>query len=407
MSSYKVYPSKLFGEVEVPPSKSQTLRAILFASLASGKSHIDQILSSPDTDAMIAACKLMGAKIEKKGSSLTIEGTGGEISPIADVIHAGNSGIVLRFLTAVCAISSSHTVITGDESIRTQREMTDVLKGLSDWGVSSFSTRQNGLAPVVVRGPLKPGLATISGKDSQHVSALLIAGALSPHTHQLKVTDPGERPWVDLTLSWFDRMNVPYKRKGHSEYTLEGGAFPPFHYRVPSDASTAAFPLAAGWISGGEVSLKNFIDDPHQGDAKALPHVMGETSLRTIDINDYIDALPILTVVACFREGETHLCGAKVARQKECDRIKVMFEELKKMGAQIDEREDGLTISKSALQGAELNSHGDHRVAMALSVAALGAKGPSTLSGTDCISKTYPGFASAFHSLGAKIEEGG
>ena len=177
MVEYRIRKSQLKGAIVVPSSKSQTLRAILFASMAKGKSSIHKYLHSPDTDAMIEACRLFGAKIEVYPSSLNIEGLDGQISHAEDIINAGNSGIVLRFCTALGALASRPVVITGDYSIRHQRPMKELLSGLNQLGVSATSMRGDGYAPVIIQGPLKQGHAVIQGSDSQPVSALLIAAA--------------------------------------------------------------------------------------------------------------------------------------------------------------------------------------------------------------------------------------
>lgn len=410
------------GTLEVPPSKSQTLRAILFGTLATGKTTIHRYLVSPDTDAMICACRLLGAEIAIVGESLEIRGN---MRPAKDVINAGNSGLVLRLVGAVSALTSEYTIITGDHSVRTLRPIFPLLDGLTQLGAFAVSSQGNGQAPIIIKGPLKGGTALIDGADSQPVSGLLIASAFAPGKTEIFVTNPGEKPWVSLTLSWFDRLGIPYTNELFEKYTLYGNAvIEGFEYTVPSDWSSAAYPIAAALITNSELTLTNLdIDDP-QGDKQLIfqlqkmganisfdhekrsLHVGKGSKLKgmKIDVNNFIDSITILSVIGCYAEGITELVGGAIARYKESDRIHSIVKELKKMGAHIIEQEDGMLIESSSLQGAELSSHADHRMAMSLAVAALGAKGPTTLQGASCIAKSYPPFFEHLKKLGAQIE---
>lgn len=413
--------------LSVPPSKSQTLRAILFGALGRGKSIIHHHLQSPDTEAMINACRLLGADVTVFPHRIEISGLHGAITGSKDVINAGNSGLVLRLIGALAALSPQHIIITGDESIRSNRPILPLLDGLSQLGVSAVSARCNGYAPIIVRGPVQPGKIIVSGEDSQPISALLIAGAFATGPIELTVLNPGEKPWVALTLAWFDRLGIHYVNQGFKEYRTQGLArYEGFEYTVPGDLSSAAFPIVAALITQSALTLQNIDLTDSQGDKQLIYSLqkMGapieiEPEARRLyvrklthslvgcelDINDYIDAIAILAVVGCFAEGETLIYNAAIARKKECDRIHCLAVELKKMGADITELEDGLLIRKSVLQGAHLNSHKDHRLGMALTVAALAAEGISQIDGVDCIAKTYPHFMEDFNALGAAIQQ--
>ena len=160
---------------------------------------------------MISACQLIGAKITLSSDEIAIMGTGGAIYPPDDVIDTGNSGIVLRFLTALGALSSHPIVLTGDHSIRTLRPMQPLLDALSTLGATAISTRHNGFAPIIVQGPIKGGITHVKGADSQHVSALLIAGVFCPEPLQIVVKDPGEKPWVALTFGFVKDLIFPIR----------------------------------------------------------------------------------------------------------------------------------------------------------------------------------------------------
>jgi 3-phosphoshikimate 1-carboxyvinyltransferase len=427
MSQFILKKASLKGEIATPPSKSHTLRAILFGTLGKGKTVIHDYLPSTDTQAMIEACRLFGATLEVTPKSIVIQGLNGKIDYAKDVINAGNSGIVLRFCSAIGALAKHPVVITGDDSIRHQRPMRPLLDALSQIGVSATSMRGDSYAPVIIQGPIKPGITKFCGKDSQHVSALLIASAFADGPTELYIENPGEKPWVALTLNWFDRLGIPYQNHEFEKYFLSGNvSYDGFEYHVPGDFSSAAFPIAAALITNSEITLKNIDMRDSQGDKELIHifrqmggnieidthnktlHVKNGTPLKGIkvDINDFVDAITILAVVACYAEGETQIYNASIAKQKECNRIQCVATELRKMGADITETEDGLLIRKSLLKGAQVHSYHDHRMAMSLSVAALGAKSETRVSFVECVSKTFPTFLQDFNALGAQLQHG-
>lgn len=422
---YIIAPGPLKGAITLPSSKSQTLRALLFGALARGTSHIFQPLLSSDTQAMIGACLVLGAHVTVKENMLSVEGTGGLPRLTDNAIHAGNSGIVLRFCSAVCALASKPVVITGDLSLQHQRPMQPLLSGLSQLGVRASSMRDNGFAPVQVQGPLQAGRAYLSGEDSQPVSALLIAGSLAQGPIELLIQNPGERPWVDLTLSWLSRLQIPYEREGFQRFYLPGGArYAGFEYAVPGDLSSLAFPIGAALVTDSEISIHNSNLSDAQEDKQLIAileamgarfvyndkdhilHVKTGHALKGIevDLNDCVDALPLLAVVACFAQGKTVICNVAVARTKESNRICALVTELRKMGAHIEETDEGLSIEGAPLYAATVYSHQDHRIAMALSVAALGAQGTTCVEAVTCVDKTYPRFAQDLQQLGVQIE---
>lgn len=424
MQTYVIKKGSIRGSISIPPSKSQCLRAILFGALGKGKSLIHNFLDSPDVHAMVQACRHFGATVDLFPDKIEIHGTDGKIARAEDIIDVGNSGIVLRFCAAVGALSTNPIVLTGDRSIRYQRPMQPLLDGLAQLGVSAISLRDDGFAPVIIQGPLSSGKASIDGRDSQPVSALLIAASFIDGETELFVDQPGEKPWVNLTLNWLQRLGINYLRQDFEYFRLEGGAsYEGFEYHVPGDLSTMAFPLAAALVTGCELTLKNVDLREPQGDKELIAifqkmgapieidldkktvHVKSKATLTglSVDINSCIDALPTLAVVACFAEGETHIYNGAVARQKECDRIQCIANELRKMGATLQETFDGLIVQKSSLKGTQVNSWNDHRLAMALTVAGLGAEGETHIFPVDCISKTYPAFFSDFNRVGANM----
>lgn len=425
MLNFQVKKSSLHGTIESSPSKSHTLRSILFASLAHGKSKIERYLKSPDTEAMIQACRQLGANIDVNAEQIEITGVAGKPQTPENIIDAGNSGQVLRFVVAIAALNNGYTILTGDHSVRHNRPMQPLLDGLTQLGAFCVSSKNDGYAPIITRGPITPGKATLSGEDSQPVSALLIAAAFLKKPTEIIVQNAGEKPWIDLTLEWLKKINVLCANYDYERYIVHGNAnYSGFNYIVPGDFSSLLFPIVAALVTQSEITLQNVDMNDVQGDKKviAVLQSMGakieynatQQSLKVnrttqlagsqIDVNDFIDAVPILAVVGCYAQGQTRIVNAAIARAKESDRLAAIAKELNKMGAKITETNDGLIIEAAQLHEAVVQTYHDHRIAMALSIAALGATGITVIEDTKCIAKSYPTFCDDMQKLGANIQ---
>lgn len=425
MTQFRISPSSIKGTVAIPASKSHTLRAILFAAMAHGESEIHNFLHSSDAIAMVQAMRSFGAEIEISGEYLRVQGLAGKLNRAENVIDAGNSGLVLRLVGALSGLCPAYTVITGDHSIRHNRPVKPLLEALSQLGALAVSSRLDGYAPIVIKGPMHAGLAHLNGGDSQPISGMLIAASFLQGESVIEVTNPGEKPWIDLTLHWLKKFHIGVTHQNYMRYTVPGSArIDGFKMTIPGDFSSAAFPIASALITNSELTLTNIDMNDCQGDKKLIEVLLkmgakididdtkqtltvcqgSRLQGQKIDVNDFIDATPILSVIGCYAEGTTEIVNASIARNKESDRLLAMTTELKKMGARIEEKPDGLIISHSPLRGAQLSAWHDHRVAMALSIAALGAKGETSIEGAECIAKTYPTFGHDFRVLGAQIE---
>lgn len=425
-SGVRVSSSVLKGSVTLPPSKSHTNRAILLAAMAHGTSTIHGLLDSPDTACALQAAEQLGALLSDIPFGKMITGVAGHPRVPSQVIDAGNSGQVLRFVAALTALSKGYTVITGDHSVRSSRLIQPLIDGLQGLNGLAVSTRQNGHAPLIVKGPLQAGRTVLNGRDSQPVSALLMAASFIEGETVIEVEEAGEKPWVALTLSWLDRLGVSYTHHQFERFTIRGQRLrPSFTFTIPGDLSSLSFPLVAALVTHSELTIHGVDRGDCQGDQAIIDllqrmgadiivdpsqktlTVRPSTKLRgqIINVNDFIDAVPILSVLGCYAEGETILTHASVARHKECNRLACLTSELRKMGAAIEETEDGLHIWHSSLKGAEVSSHTDHRLAMALLVAGLGAKGETFVQGTECIAKSYPTFIQDLSRVGAHFHE--
>lgn len=427
MSSICVEKSSLFGTVCLPPSKSHTLRACLCAALSEGTSRLYNVLASPDTTAMLEACCVLGAHVDANQmpyGQCIIHGRGANTMLAGDRIDAGNSGQVLRFVTACAALSDTQVYVTGDDSIQTRRIAWPLLEALSSLGAKAYSVRDNGFAPLVVQGPIKAGTVVVDGRDSQPVSALLFALSQLVEPSTITVHNMGEKPWVHLTLEWLRRMGTTVVCEEENRFCISPrGQFQGFDYRVPGDLSSLGFLLAAGLMTHSDITVDNVDLDDVQPDRRVVEilqqmgarfdidkekktvRVQGPQELVgiDIDINDCIDAVAILAVLATWAKGKTRLYNGSIARHKESDRIDAMFKELSKMQAKIYQLEDGLEIHTSTLQGAHVQSFADHRIAMSLAVGGMTSHGRTEIDDTRCIQKSYPGFVRDMQLLGARI----
>jgi 3-phosphoshikimate 1-carboxyvinyltransferase len=402
--------------VDILPSKSQSVRALIFALLATGRSTIQNLLPSPDIEAIVTGCQQLGALIERTDTTLYMTGTGGKLKRSDRAIDVGNSGLGLRFFTAISTLSPQPITITGDHSICNRRPSQPLMEALLQLGASVTTIKNNGFAPLVVQGPLEGGRADIDGRDSQPVSALIVATLFANRDSVLHVQEAGERPYIDMTLQWLDRLKLSYSRKEYDRFYVPAGQrIPSFHYRVPADFSTATFLVAAALITHSEVELLGLDFDEPQGDKAffSIVEEMGATVLREkqriivrskgvlraihCDLNSSIDSVPIIAVLAAYAQGKTKVFGVRNACFKECDRLNCTAKELRKLGVKVDVFEDALEIEGGAgLQGGTVYSHEDHRLAMALLIGGLGAKEQVRVEGTECIKKSYPTFFNDF-----------
>ena len=414
---------RLRGEVRIPPNKSHSFRALVMAGLAEGTSHIHHPATSADWLRATEALEMLGGSVvPEAGDSWVVQGAADGLQTPEDIIDCGNSGIIFRFFTALAANCSGYTVLTGDHSIRHLRPIGQLLTALNQLGAFAVSTKGDGHAPVVVRGPLRGGQAALDGADSQPVSALLIASALAEAPTELTVVNPGEKPWIALTLDWLARCGAEVSNDNFTKYRIRGRQrWRGFQATIPLDWSAAMYPIVAALITpDSEIHLPGMDFNDSQGDRQVVNVLreMGadievtergvtarssDLSGRVIDCNDFVDQFTLLAVVGCFADGRTVLTNADICRHKECDRVSAIAEALTVMGADVQERGDGLVVHHGALRGAVLDSRADHRMVMTLATAALGAVGETVINGIECVKKTFPHFVREMERVGAAM----
>ena len=419
----KVEKSSIDGKIRIPGSKSHTIRGVIIASLADGESQLKNPLDSMDTKACVHACKALGAKIEKNGKNLwKVQGFNGKPETPENSLNLMNSGTTTSMILGLVSHAKGPVVLTGDDSLKT-RPFDPLIKAINDLGGNAKSLNDNGKLPIEVSGFLEGGYSEIDGMNSQPISSLLVNSVLCEKDTEIYVPNLHEKPYVRMTMQWLDELNIKYKENGMTTFKIKGNqSYNSFEKSIPADFSSATFPLCAGVIlDESSVLLKGLDLNDSQGDKAVIDMLkdmganitIGSEGIRVknnridgceLDLNNTPDALPALAVVGCFAEGETRLVNVAQARIKKTDRITAMREELEKMGANIEELDDGLIIRKSHLKGNVVDSRGDHRMAMALSLAGMKASGKTVIKSAESINVTFPSYVKKMKNMGANME---
>ncbi len=412
----RVDKARLAGRIRIPASKSHTIRALIFATLAEGRSRIQNPLDSDDTRSCMAACRLLGANIVPAPGEFIVDGTAGKLTVPEDIINVGNSGTTMYLAAGAAALSPGWSFFTGDHQIR-KRSIQHLLNSIAELGAENFTARGNGCAPFAIRGPLRGGKTSIESHTSQFLSSLLMSLPLVESDSEIAVPILNERPYVEMTLGWLDELGITYEQQDMKLFRIPGRQqYHGFRRQVPADFSSATFFLCAAAITRSTLTLDGLNMNDTQGDKGVVDILekMGCTLLieesgititgkemvgGTFDLNSMPDALPALAATACYATTETRLVNVPNARGKETDRIHVMAEELRRMGAQIEETPDGLIIQPSQLKGDFVNGNGDHRIVMALAIAGLGATGSTIIDTAESASVTFPTFFDDLRSV--------
>lgn len=414
----------LEGRVEGPPSKSYTQRALIASSLAEGRSRIIRPSYSDDALILKDALSLFGIKIT--GHDVwVVEGIRSPLVP-NDVINCGLSGATIRFLISFSSQTKpGYTVLTGGEGLR-RRPMGPLLDTIAQLGGWAVSTKGDGTPPVVVKGGgLRGGEARISARlSSQFVSSLLLSSPVSKGDTRLLVEDLVSKPYVDMTLAVMKEFRAEVERVGYREFSVSVKGYEPSKFMVPGDFSSISFFVVGALMTAGRVEIDNIRMDLPQADSKIINIaramggkvellddeliVIGPESLSggEFDLKDCPDLLPAVAILGL--KSPVLIKGVAHARVKESDRLHALAQELRKLGAKVDEFEDGLSVRPGERPKEEvvLNGWGDHRIVMALTIAchSLGVK--CSITDEKSVSKSYPDFFSDFSRLGGIIGEG-
>lgn len=414
-------PQSVQGEVKAPGSKAYTHRTLLASLLTPAETRIRGALDCDDTCRTLDGIRALGANVRKEQEVLQISGPS-RISPLRLPIDCGESGTTLRLLTAISSTSTESITLIGDGSLA-DRPMVPLLKTIEKLGGSAQASNPRGMVQVTVTGPLKGGEASIHGNiSSQFMSGLLFAAPLALKDVTIRVQGKLEsRPYVEMTREVLERHGISIEASENEFRIPAPQEYQPSAHRVPGDFSSAGFLFAAAGTAGDEISIRGLESDGLEPDAvildllakigaevrkKGEAWVVGPGRLRgfKFDASDHPDLVPILEVLACKAQGLSEISGVKRLRYKETNRLQTVPEELTKMGARISAKEDRILIHGGrGLSGQRLDSHHDHRVAMACATASLTATGESVIEDAGVVSKSYPGFFQDLEKIGVRL----
>lgn len=406
--------------VEVPGSKSLTNRALVCAALATGSSKLFNIAPGDDTIAMIAGLNAMGARCLVYGDDVDIEVPIDRTWSDEALVDANLAGTTARFLAAVAALRTGCTTVTGKPELR-QRPMSELFESLSTLGALVTTLEEPGHLPVRVCGGYQTGHElTIRGDtSSQFVTALLLIAPLLVNGLNIRINGPiVSEPYLAMTSSIMNDFGADVERIGMDLFAVRPRGYRGRHFVVEPDASSASYPLAAAAIVGGSVTVRGIGDSSTQGDVGFVEILrrMGctirlgptelsvsrdvNTALTGIEVNmaEMSDLVPTVAVVAMFASTPTHISGVGFIRNKESDRLNDLATELRALGGVIEVTPDGLTISPSQVHGGAVETHHDHRIAMALSLVGLTCD-DVVINDAQVVSKSWPGFWAMLDAL--------
>ena len=412
--SIEILPSgPVEAEIRPPGSKSITNRALICAALADGRSILDGALDCQDTRVLIDALGTLGIEVhhDRANCSIRVDGRGGQIPASGADLYVANSGTSVRFLTSMITLGRGAFRLAGTPRMH-QRPIQDLLDALEQLGADATSETGSGCPPVVVRADgLKGGSASVAGEiSSQFLSGLLMASPLANRPVILDVH--GElvsKPYVEMTLAVMRAFGVSVDAGDLTRFVIPSPvAYRPRRYDIEPDASAASYFFAAAAVTGGRVTVQGLSRRSLQGDVgfcECLARMgcevhYAEDSITVVgkrltgidvDMNAVSDTVQTLGAVALFADGPTTVTGVAHIRHKETDRIGDLATELRKLGARVDERRDGLSITPGTLHGATIDTYDDHRMAMSLAVAGLALEGV-VIRDPGCTAKTYPRF---------------
>lgn len=416
------------AEITVPGDKSISHRALMIGAIANGKTQIRNFLDSDDTSATMEILRAMGIEIERKENEVIVEGKGlYGLSEPEGVLDARNSGTTMRLLLGLLAAQSFYAVITGDESLR-KRPMKRVIEPLSKMGSQFFGRQGGSLAPITVIGNqnLRPVTYRTPVASAQVKSAILLAGLYADG--DTTVIEPAKsRDHTERMLRCF---GAQVYEEGTS-VTIHGIAnkLEAKEIFVPGDISSAAFFIVAGLITkGSKLVIKDVgLNPTRTGILTALREMGGDISVVNERIINYepvgdlivrsselkgieiksdtipllIDEIPILAIAASQASGKTSIRDAQELRYKETDRIRAIATELRRLGVEIEERQDGFdVVGRQEIKGnCTCESYKDHRIAMSLAIASLIAQEPIEINDFECVNISFPNFAAILNSF--------
>lgn len=428
MTSLRIKPGKLEGNVKIPPSKSMAHRAVICAALSDGVSKISNVEFSDDIIATVNAMRALGAVINEEGDHLEVKGVNFKnIIPTREferVVDCNESGSTLRFLIPIALVFEGVTRFIGRGNLG--KRPLDTYYNIFDEQKIEYQYKEGEL-DLLISGMLKPSEFKVRGDiSSQFITGLLFALPLLDGDSKIVITTEFEsKGYIDLTLSAMKDFGIEIINNDYKEFIIKGNQnYIARDYRVEGDYSQGAFFLVADALKS-DVNILDLKEDSLQGDREVIDvlermgmrierdnnsisgKIEGQLKSTVIDGSQCPDIIPILALAASLSDGKTEIINAERLRIKECDRLSAVTSELNKLGAKIEEKQDGLVIEgvKSFKGNVEVWSHKDHRIAMTLAIASTMCDEEIILKDYECVSKSYPNFFDDFKQLGGTFNE--
>jgi 3-phosphoshikimate 1-carboxyvinyltransferase len=413
------------GEITLPGSKSLSNRALLLSALSDGTTNLTNLLKSEDTERMVEALDQLGVRIDRDDAwqEITVNGNRGIFaSPNETRFSLGNAGTALRPLTAVLAMMPGTFIVDGDKYMQ-ERPIEHLADALKQLGAQVTYLKKDGCPPLRLEGGrIKGGHAEIAGNiSSQYLTALLLALPLAPNDSTITVIgEQVSKPYLDITLDIMEKFGVTASHEEYQQFRIKGGQHykTPGSYLIEGDASSATYFFGAAAIAGGTIRVNGLGRNSVQGDIGFLDVIEamgakversdawievshGELKGIDMDLNHIPDAAMTVATLALFAKGTTRIRNIYNWRVKETDRMHAMSTELRKLGAIVETGDDYIVITPPGeLKAATIDTYGDHRVAMAFSLAALGNTN-IRINDPDCTAKTFPDYFDVFTALAA------
>ena len=423
MLSLTLQPIKKFsGTINLPGSKSVSNRALLLSALSQGKTRLTNLLDSDDVRYMLDALKALNIKyhLSDDRTICDIEGVGGKLHSAHPLeLFLGNAGTAMRPLAAALCLADNNIVLTGEPRMK-ERPIGHLVDALRQGGAKIDYLENEGYPPLHIHGGFTGGKIAVNGSvSSQFLTALLMAAPLASNDTEITIIgDLVSKPYIDITIKMMAIFGVSVINNQYQTFVIKANQTyqSPGSYLVEGDASSASYFLAAAAIKGGTVRVTGVGKKSLQGDTQ-FAHVLekmgakitwaddyiecthGELNGVDMDMNHIPDAAMTIATTALFADGTTTIRNIYNWRVKETDRLSAMANELRKVGATVEEGEDYITITPPAkLNHAEIKTYNDHRMAMCFSLVAL-SDTPVTILDPKCTMKTFPDYFEQFKRL--------
>lgn len=386
--------------VRVPGSKSITARALLLAALADGESTLYGAQLSDDCATFIGAVKALGIGVAVDGTTVKVQGCGGRLPEQSGEVYVGSAGTAARFLTAMLALSGGEYRLTSSEQMQ-KRPQAALISALNKLGAQFEFLNEENCFPFIVRGTkCAAGEVTVDiTKSSQFLSALLMAGVLAGKPLKIKTVGSHGMDYVRMTLDMMWSFGVSVEEDG-GEYTVSGG-YSAKKYDIEPDISAACYFYAMNRLLGTDIKVAGVMPRTMQGDIKFI-NLIKDFNGGRVDMSAYSDQALTLAAVAPYLENPTEIVGVAHIRGQECDRIAAIVHNLSAMGVKCEEREDGVKIYPCTPHGAQIETFGDHRVAMAFSLCGLRTDG-IVINNAEVCSKTFKEYFEVLDDLIEKL----